>query len=171
MPPNEYAYLDWFQGGLKHLGHEGERCARCLRHAVQFHGRVGTECSNCLPAQIILKRCTACKFVAYCSKECQRAHWSQHGGYCRRMSKGLNKMDILSKRLIWVVAWCKEHLPCLQAAARSLMRAASLDPAGRSHNKTHREKLTFRRALRVHRRPEHRCLVRRHGGTWDRESR
>lgn len=46
------------------------------------------QCDNCGYAESTLSGralsiCAGCKFVAYCSKECQRAHWNSHKGVCR----------------------------------------------------------------------------------------
>eukprot|EP00571_Detonula_confervacea_P017044 CAMPEP_0172310316 /NCGR_PEP_ID=MMETSP1058-20130122/11417_1 /TAXON_ID=83371 /ORGANISM="Detonula confervacea, Strain CCMP 353" /LENGTH=114 /DNA_ID=CAMNT_0013023109 /DNA_START=55 /DNA_END=395 /DNA_ORIENTATION=- len=42
-------------------------------------------CSNCLkeePSDLEFADCSNCKAAAYCSKECQRAHWKQHKTRC-----------------------------------------------------------------------------------------
>ncbi|EJD44245.1 hypothetical protein AURDEDRAFT_137472 [Auricularia subglabra TFB-10046 SS5] len=46
------------------------------------------QCDNCAvtvstEAGVVLGICSNCKFVAYCSKECQRAHWALHKDVCR----------------------------------------------------------------------------------------
>ena len=33
-----------------------------------------------------IKRCSRCKFVAYCSRECQTMHWREHKQYCKKQS-------------------------------------------------------------------------------------
>ena len=44
-------------------------------------------CWNCatpaLTARNPLRRCTGCKLVDYCSKECQKKHWSNHAWFCK----------------------------------------------------------------------------------------
>lgn len=52
------------------------------------------ECINCLifewkqPQQADLKRCTGCRMVWYCSKECQKEHWiNNHKELCKNLSK------------------------------------------------------------------------------------
>ncbi|KAI0057563.1 hypothetical protein BV25DRAFT_1364741 [Artomyces pyxidatus] len=131
MPRKEYAYYHWTMGeyAIKERGHTVEHCAKCLRHETEFHRRAGTECSNCMPARSVLKRCAACKIVAYCSKECQRTHWSQHAGYCKQRVVQMNKMDIVMKRGVWVAVWSDEHFSCLQAAAQSAIRLAPRNPS------------------------------------------
>lgn len=39
----------------------------------------GSECAWCHENVIEVKKCSACKAVAYCSRECQVAHWKQGG--------------------------------------------------------------------------------------------
>lgn len=52
-----------------------------LRAAMGPSGCGAGECSNCrqeFPDRV-LRRCSACKSVSYCSAECQRAHWRAGG--------------------------------------------------------------------------------------------
>eukprot|EP00823_Brevimastigomonas_motovehiculus_P008204 TRINITY_DN7487_c0_g1_i1.p2 TRINITY_DN7487_c0_g1~~TRINITY_DN7487_c0_g1_i1.p2 ORF type:complete len:181 (+),score=35.24 TRINITY_DN7487_c0_g1_i1:88-630(+) len=47
-------------------------------------------CANCKkgpPTGTKLKVCSGCSEVAYCSRECQRAHWSEHKLVCKRKEK------------------------------------------------------------------------------------
>ena len=35
-------------------------------------------CGNCMNKKVELRRCTGCKFMKYCSKDCQEKHWASH---------------------------------------------------------------------------------------------
>ena len=51
-----------------------------------------TNCANCGKAEsddINLKRCTACKMVKYCSRDCQVAHRSKHKKPCKQRAAEL----------------------------------------------------------------------------------
>jgi len=39
-------------------------------------------CAQCNTAAADLKRCGHCKYVFYCNKACQKAHWKQHKHLC-----------------------------------------------------------------------------------------
>ena len=56
-----YPYV--FHGDLKPLRNKNGVCAKC-----EVLPPDGTK----------FRKCAACKAVLYCSKECQKAHWSQH---------------------------------------------------------------------------------------------
>ncbi len=43
---------------------------------------VPESCANCGEQAEKLLRCTRCKGVRYCGRECQKAHWSQHKQHC-----------------------------------------------------------------------------------------
>ena len=47
-------------------------------------GNVGGGCAMCGVIAGKLKRCTACKLVSYCSRECQTSHWTDHKLVCRQ---------------------------------------------------------------------------------------
>ena len=50
-------------------------------------GEAADVCASCGIAEIDeikLKTCTACKFVRYCSVECQKKHWPQHKRACKK---------------------------------------------------------------------------------------
>lgn len=43
-----------------------------------------TSCSACQNHHTSLNRCSRCRAVAYCSKDCQSAHWPTHKSDCKR---------------------------------------------------------------------------------------
>ncbi len=43
-------------------------------------------CSNCKRPKLDTKRCTGCKKVWYCSKECQKKDWKLHKNKCKRIN-------------------------------------------------------------------------------------
>lgn len=49
--------------------------------------RKSQQCSNCKQEKSdkSLRQCSACKKTYYCSKECQKKHWSQHKGQCTEL--------------------------------------------------------------------------------------
>lgn len=53
-------------------------CELCVRHDKYPH------CEQC--DQKATKRCTRCKCAMYCSRECQRANWKMHMGYCTKIA-------------------------------------------------------------------------------------
>ena len=42
------------------------------------------ECDKCLQTYAKLQRCSICRMAKYCSKECQRAHWTAHKPICKK---------------------------------------------------------------------------------------
>ena len=48
-------------------------------------------CSACDKKSNTLKKCTACKCVWYCDKECQNKHHKEHRKECKRIKKELDK--------------------------------------------------------------------------------
>ena len=55
--------------------------SKMLNHMLSC--KPSTCCSNCLLKKIQLNRCAKCKIVFYCSRECQKNHWSSHKKVCR----------------------------------------------------------------------------------------
>lgn len=43
-------------------------------------------CAKCNNTEGELKKCTKCKSVLYCNRECQRAHWKKHKRQCSRLA-------------------------------------------------------------------------------------
>ena len=48
-------------------------------------------CSKCGKESDKLKKCTACKCVWYCDKDCQNRHWKEHKKECKPIKKELAK--------------------------------------------------------------------------------
>lgn len=44
-----------------------------------------------------LKKCSKCKVVQYCDRNCQRLHWHWHKKACQRLSQGLMENETLTK--------------------------------------------------------------------------
>ena len=47
----------------------------------------GSGCAMCGAIAAKLKRCTACKSVSYCTRECQQQHWPQHKLECKLLQQ------------------------------------------------------------------------------------
>ena len=54
------------------------------------------KCALCHQTSPILKACSNCLSVKYCSKECQRKHWSEHKMVCKQQSEVLNESTACS---------------------------------------------------------------------------
>ena len=57
-------------------------------------------CANCGKAavdNIILKICTACKLVKYCSVDCQKNHRPQHKRACKKKMAELRDRDLFTQ--------------------------------------------------------------------------
>ena len=52
--------------------------------AVKRKGKIPRSCSQCGSTPEKLHTCKACRSVAYCSSNCQRAHWKIHKKDCRK---------------------------------------------------------------------------------------
>jgi len=46
---------------------------------------LGYSCNSCQSRKTVLFKCTGCKQVRYCDRECQRTDWSSHKDQCRRV--------------------------------------------------------------------------------------
>ena len=59
-------------------------------------------CANCGKGEedsISLKSCTACKMVKYCSRDCQKAHRSQHKKECKKRAAELHDEALFKQPL------------------------------------------------------------------------
>lgn len=50
-------------------------------------------CSNCGKDDEETQRCTGCRKVYYCSKQCQRTHWEHHKAVCKSIKKLNSKKE------------------------------------------------------------------------------
>ena len=60
------------------------------------------KCSYCSSSDTMLRRCTACYKVRYCSEDCQKKHWSRHKRECIRKTedgKELTKQSNLNPNM------------------------------------------------------------------------
>lgn len=55
--------------------------------AVKRKGKIPRSCSHCGSSPEKLLTCKACRSVAYCSSNCQRAHWKIHKKDCRKLQE------------------------------------------------------------------------------------
>jgi hypothetical protein len=58
---------------------------------AETNGTPAKKCSACGEKSDTLKKCTACKCVWYCDKDCQNRHWKVHRKECKRIKKELVK--------------------------------------------------------------------------------
>ncbi|EIW60864.1 uncharacterized protein TRAVEDRAFT_71120 [Trametes versicolor FP-101664 SS1] len=78
-----------------------------------------------------LKKCAACEYVMYCSKQCQKSAWSDHRGSCQYMSQGAKNMDPKSEAELHpfgfanfvafsraINDWMEAHMWALQTSAQ-----------------------------------------------------
>uniref|UniRef100_A0A8D0CNV1 MYND-type domain-containing protein n=1 Tax=Sander lucioperca TaxID=283035 RepID=A0A8D0CNV1_SANLU len=82
-----------FQAGCKVRGVTPSREAP-LNGKVTAEGRVLTvaskksqSCANCTREDLFenLKKCSSCKETLYCSKACQKQHWTKHKEKCTHL--------------------------------------------------------------------------------------
>ena len=75
LPRSVHAGIDWGQKMLAQVW------------AVRNSAATGAhrECRGCGKPTEQLKLCSRCQMAAYCSPECQRAHWPIHKRECRKL--------------------------------------------------------------------------------------
>ena len=60
-------------------------------------------CSNC--SKIANERCSRCTAVKYCSKKCQKEHWSSHKSYCNQIKKHMRSVTVEAEALKQYEDW------------------------------------------------------------------
>jgi len=82
---------DWFAGGSEKENKTGEAIATPTKKekpTVVKKEEVSVPCGDCIVCGQLAKcLCSGCKHVFYCSRECQRKHWSSHKDECKSMAK------------------------------------------------------------------------------------
>ncbi|XP_076816367.1 histone-lysine N-methyltransferase SMYD3-like isoform X2 [Clavelina lepadiformis] len=65
----------------------------------------GIRCDHCLNKQTTLLRCSGCKYMKYCNRECQKGAWSSHKSECTALKRVEPKIPpdfvILLSRILW----------------------------------------------------------------------
>lgn len=94
-------------------------------------GRVSVICSRCSQSHaslgVSLKRCASCRSVAYCSGDCQRAHWTtEHKRVCKKRSRGLDKVMVQGPYgrnfVVECERWERNHMSMVSAISQCLLR-------------------------------------------------
>ena len=73
---------------------------KCERLLAVFHKHEGAKmpdkvCCKCGEKRRKLKRCTSCKVVYYCGKQCQQQDWPTHKTKCRSLQHSHMKLAII----------------------------------------------------------------------------
>ncbi|GFH52347.1 hypothetical protein CTEN210_08823 [Chaetoceros tenuissimus] len=74
---------------------QNRKDAKVVQKAFRAHNRHSASCQNCskngTEVGHELSLCSKCKRAAYCSRECQVAHWPNHREFCRQRCAELKK--------------------------------------------------------------------------------
>mmetsp|Transcript_19064 Transcript_19064/g.42370 ORF Transcript_19064/g.42370 Transcript_19064/m.42370 type:complete len:581 (+) Transcript_19064:97-1839(+) len=74
-------------------------------------------CASCGANGQNFKRCTACKSVHYCGRDCQASHWKDHRAECKKREKGLKLKAVLQGALCGFAADAESSASAAAAAA------------------------------------------------------
>lgn len=58
-----------------------KRVVRDCKRAIQ--SGVSTFCASCYAEQVLLRKCSQCHCISYCSRPCQKLHWKMHKKSCK----------------------------------------------------------------------------------------
>ncbi len=86
-------------------------------------------CQNCLKRRsdvVKLLVCANCNNIHYCSRKCQKAHWSQHKPFCKSNSESTEKLkktlDSPEKNILTLLeSWKRKALSVMLPAACSVL--------------------------------------------------
>ncbi|GFH53815.1 hypothetical protein CTEN210_10291 [Chaetoceros tenuissimus] len=72
-----------------------EKVAKAWRKALKKSNQSLRKCYNCIKTEkdVKLSSCSGCDLAAYCSRECQKAHWPKHKDTCKENSAARQQMD------------------------------------------------------------------------------
>ncbi|KAJ7150914.1 hypothetical protein C8R43DRAFT_1005604 [Mycena crocata] len=113
--PHETWLITWFRKNprrmnekdLKYLllppgpildGLGGESWLENRKQTTKADQRLAKVCRTCGAREplVTLSRCNNCKYIYYCSRDCQRAHWKHHKVECREMAALQDKIEEMS---------------------------------------------------------------------------
>ncbi|KAJ7868581.1 hypothetical protein B0H14DRAFT_3132623 [Mycena olivaceomarginata] len=125
---------------LEGLG--GESWLENRKASSKAEQRIAKACRTCGAREplVTLLRCNNCKYIYYCSKECQKSHWKHHKVECRKMVATQEKIERMTltdpsgaaRAADWHL-WCNSNHDATQFGlihALGLHRAPS---RGRTH--------------------------------------
>ncbi|KAI0055755.1 hypothetical protein BV25DRAFT_1726591 [Artomyces pyxidatus] len=137
-------------GSKRHAREADKDHNRCLcsLHQISFHNtRIGralqelpADVESCCPTlQLLQTRCLLCKpgihqggqqlmFSDVQAKDCQRAHWRRHRGYCKSITADTKLFEASTVRALQVRYWCEAHESCVASAVASAMRMVPRGP-------------------------------------------
>ncbi|KAJ7512401.1 hypothetical protein B0H11DRAFT_2182743 [Mycena galericulata] len=125
---------------LKGLG--GESWLENRKQTSKAEQRLSKACRTCGAREplITLSRCNNCKYIYYCSKDCQRAHWKYHKVECREMAEVQKKIEAMSvtdpegaKRAADWSLWCNSNHDATQAGMIHALGLHRNPERGRTH--------------------------------------
>ena len=81
------SFSAWCSLALRSIGNKAMQASA---HASDFHNSKmlynNETCSYCSQHSDILKKCSRCRLVQYCGRECQKKHWNTHKSHCQPFS-------------------------------------------------------------------------------------
>ena len=76
------------------ISHVSQTCIHCFKNRTKSNSEIEektAETADTVESEATsstLMRCSSCRLAMYCSRECQKANWSQHKIVCKRIKKG-----------------------------------------------------------------------------------
>ena len=105
-------------------------------YVVLFESSIKTNCSWCLSGDSPVSCCSQCRFVSYCSKDCQKKDWNHHKIECLVIKNmlALDKNANVAKKDNWL---------------RPLIRTLQLEFNENSKTKEQDKKLFYEQVLQM----------------------
>ncbi|KLO12425.1 hypothetical protein SCHPADRAFT_941249 [Schizopora paradoxa] len=134
----DYMALKETSSGLKDAwiyfaGHAFERAILKGVYDAKFHKEDKLSCAFCdvRMNERTLKKCSGCKFIHYCSQECQQKDWKGHKEQCKLLAKNLEVYKINTGTYHFfehlVRSDVKRHMPGLNLLAQHDSRTRGAD--------------------------------------------